>query len=364
MQAYSSLEARFARLSAIQDALGILQWDAETMMPEGASEGRADQLATLKGLAHEILVAPLTGDLLEQALQEQDSLVEWQKGNLREMRRLYLHAAAVPGDLVEANSRAVTRAEMAWRSARQDSNFERLKPHLAEVLSLQRQVGQVRGEALGLSSYDALLDSYDPGLRQAAIDPLFADLRRGLPELISRAQAQQTRRPRIEPLQGPFPVEVQQQLGSRLMRAVGFDFSRGRLDVSLHPFCGGATEFVRIKTRSTESSFTEALMGVLHESGHALYEQGRPEKWRRQPVGLARGMTLHESQSLLIEMQAGRSREFVSYLAPALREAFGGTGPAWSAENLYCIYTQVEPGFIRVDADEVTYPAHILIRYE
>jgi carboxypeptidase Taq len=157
---------------------------------------------------------------------------------------------------------------------------------------------------------------------------------------------------------------VQEKLGTRLMQAVGFDFSRGRLDVSLHPFCGGATDDVRITTRYTESSFAGALMGVLHESGHALYEQNRPEKWRGQPVGLARGMTLHESQSLLIEMQAGRSREFVSYLATVLRDAFGGTGPAWSAENLYRICTHVEPGFIRVDADEVTYPAHILVRYE
>jgi carboxypeptidase Taq len=280
------------------------------------------------------------------------------------MQRLYLHAAAVPGDLVEANSRAVSRAEMAWRSARKASDFGMLKPHLAEVLSLQRQIGQAKGEALGLSPYDALLDSYDPGLRQATIDPLFDDLRAGLPALIREVQAHQAERPPVEPLRGPFPVEVQQRLGEGLMQAVGFDLSRGRLDVSLHPFCGGSTGDVRITTRYDEASFVGALMGVLHESGHALYEQGRPEEWRRQPVGLTRGMTLHESQSLLIEMQAGRSREFVTYLAPLLREAFGGTGSAWDAENLHRIYTKVEPGFVRVDADEVTYPAHILVRYE
>jgi carboxypeptidase Taq len=364
MDAYRSLEARFARMSAIEDALGILQWDAETMMPAGAGDGRSDQLATLKGLAHEILTAPQTRDLLAEAAREQDDLGPWQRANLREMRRLYLHAAAVPGDLVEANSRAVTRAEMVWREARQESDFAKLEPHLAEVLSLQRQIGEAKGEALGLSPYDALLDGYDPGLRQARIDPVFAELRAELPELIRAAQGYQATRPRIHPLEGSFPADTQRRIGEALMGAVGFDFHRGRLDVSLHPFCGGATGDVRITTRYDESNFVGALMGVLHETGHALYEQGRPEEWRRQPVGLARGMTLHESQSLLIEMQACRTVEFVSYLAPLLREAFGHEGPAWSAENLHRIYTEVKPGLIRVDADEVTYPAHILVRYE
>lgn len=148
------------------------------------------------------------------------------------------------------------------------------------------------------------------------------------------------------------------------MRAVGFDFERGRLDVSLHPFCGGATDDVRITTRYDEDDCMRALMGVLHETGHALYEQGRPSAWRHQPVGSARGMSLHESQSLLVEMQACRSREFCEFLAPVLRSEFHGEGPAWEAENLHRLATRVEPGFIRVDADEVTYPAHILLRYE
>ena len=364
MDAYRSLEARFARLASIEDALGILQWDAETMMPDGASEGRADQLATLKGLAHEILTASSTGELLDQAAQDQAGLSDWQSANLREMRRLYLHAAAVPADLVEANSRAVSRSEMAWREARRDSDFAKLRPYLREVLSLQRQIGQAKGEALGLSPYDALLDSYDPGLRQARIDPIFAELRSGLSDLIHAARARQEACPPVQELVGPFPTGIQRAIGEQLMRAVGFDFHRGRLDVSLHPFCGGSTGDVRITTRYDESNFFGALMGVLHETGHALYEQGRPEEWRRQPVGLARGMTMHESQSLLVEMQACRTPEFLSYLAPLAREAFGGQGDAWSADNLHRIATRVAPGFIRVDADEVTYPAHILVRYD
>jgi carboxypeptidase Taq len=147
------------------------------------------------------------------------------------------------------------------------------------------------------------------------------------------------------------------------MRAIGFDFERGRLDISHHPFCGGSAGDIRITTRYDEADFTSSLMGVLHETGHAMYEAGLPEAWRYQPVGGALGMAIHESQSLLIEMQVCRSRPFLAYAGPLMRQAFDGSGPAWELENLYRLYTRVEPGFIRVDADEVTYPAHIILRY-
>ena len=163
--------------------------------------------------------------------------------------------------------------------------------------------------------------------------------------------------------EGPFAVEKQRALGLRMMAALGYDLERGRLDVSTHPFCGGADNDVRITTRYDEDDFARALMGVLHETGHALYEQGRPQAWLSQPVGQARGMSIHESQSLLVEMQACRSREFLSFAAPLMRETFGGTGPSWEAEAVWRRYTKVAPGFIRVDADEVTYPAHIILRY-
>lgn len=362
MTSYASLETRFARLSAIEGAAGILGWDAQTLMPDGAAETRGEQLAALRGLAHEILTAPETADRLAEA-EAAGGLDPWPSANLHEMRRAYIHAAAVPRDLVEASSRAVTRSEMVWREARRDADFARLAPYLAEVLRLQREIGQAKGAALGLDPYDALLDSYDPGMRRAVIDPLFSDLTSWLPGLITAARARQAEAGEPLPLDGPFPIETQRQLGLTLMRALGFDEARGRLDISLHPFCGGATDDVRITTRYDEGDFSRALMGVLHETGHALYEQGRPAAWRHQPVGSARGMSLHESQSLIVEMQACRSREFVSYLAPLLRQAFGRSGPAWDAENLFRLYTRVAPGFIRVDADEATYPAHILLRY-
>jgi carboxypeptidase Taq len=148
-----------------------------------------------------------------------------------------------------------------------------------------------------------------------------------------------------------------------LMEHIGFDFDHGRLDISLHPFCGGVPDDVRITTRYFEHDFAQSLMGVLHETGHAMYERNLPAAWRLQPVGEARGMAMHESQSLLVEMQVCRGPEFLGFAAPLMRDAFSGEGAAWDTRNLSRLYTKVEPGFIRVDADEVTYPAHVILRY-
>lgn len=366
MNAYQRLERRFARIAAIGDALGILGWDQQTMMPDGAAEGRGEQTATLFVLAHEMLTAPEVGDWLAEAeadAQAGGGLDPVRVANLREMRRDHRHATAVPSDLVEAFTKATTRCEMAWRTARADSDFAALLPSLAEVLRLTRETAGAKAAAFGLSPYDALLDQYDPGARAARIDAVFDALAADLPDLIQRVIDKQAAGPEPVAPAGPFPVERQKALGETLMRQAGFDFTRGRLDVSLHPFCGGATGDVRITTRYDEEDFTSSLMGVLHETGHALYEQGRPAGLENQPVGRARGMAAHESQSLIVEMQASRSADFIGWLAPVAREVFGGSGPAWEADNLRRLYTRVERGFIRVDADEVTYPAHVILRY-
>jgi carboxypeptidase Taq len=360
---YAELERRFGRLSAINRAGAILNWDRSTMMPEGASEDRADQLATLNVLAHEIIVAPDMPDLLSRAEEGCGALGVWQAANLREMRHAWTHANALPADLVEARTRAASACEMAWREARKAADFERLLPTLDEVVTLTRRVGEAKAAALGLPLYDALLDEYEPGGRSARIDTLFGELRAFLPDLLRRVTERQKRMGAPLPLDGPFPVEAQRGLGERLIRTIGFDFTHGRLDVSAHPFTGGTPDDVRITTRYDEADFARALMGVLHECGHALYELGLPSDWRRQPVGNARGMVLHESQSLLMEMQACRSDAFIAFAAPLMRAAFGKTGPAWEADNIHRLYTRVAPGFIRVDADEVTYPLHIMLRY-
>ena len=362
--AYAELERRFERLDALQGASAVLDWDSQTMMPAGGSGDRAEQCAALALVCHETLTDPALAEALDRAeADEAAGLDAWQAANLAEMRRQWTHAHAVEARLVEALSRATSLCEMRWRKARAGDDFAGLAPLLAEVVALTAESAEAKAAALGCSPYDALLDAYEPGGRAADIDALFADLAAFLPDFIARALDRQARAPAPLPLDGPFALAAQRALGRKLMETVGFDFEHGRLDVSDHPFCGGTADDVRITTRYSESDFTKALMAVLHETGHAMYERGLPPAWRRQPVGKAGSMSLHESQSLLLEMQACRGPEFAAFVAPLLREAFGRDGPAWQPDNLLHLYTRVEPGLIRVDADEVTYPAHVLLRY-
>lgn len=361
--AYAHLEQRFAKLARLQDIAAMLQWDSAAMMPAGGAEPRAEQLALLKVMSHELLTDAAVGDWLAGAEGEAGAFDEWQRVNLAEMRRSYLRATAVPADLVSALSLACSRCETVWRKARPASDFAMVLPAMDEQLRLIREQAQALAAALDLSPYDALLDGYEPDGRAADIDVVFDDLATFLPDFIQQALDHQARQPAPQKPSGPFPIEAQRQLGVKLMGTLGFDFDRGRLDTSLHPFCGGIPDDVRITTRYNEGDFMPALMGVIHETGHALYEQGLPATWRQQPVGQARGMSVHESQSLLAEMQAARSREFLSYAAPLMRAAFGGEGAAWELDNIQRVYTRVQRGTIRVDADEATYPAHVILRY-
>jgi len=363
MTAYRQLESRFQRHSVVQGAMAVLHWDSAVMMPLGGASARSDQLAELALVCHEILTAPNLQDLLNAAEEEVEELDDWQQANVAEMRRRWLHANAVPAQLVRRLSEASSGCEIAWRDARAQDDFESVRPHLELVVELTRQSAQVKSEFLGCSPYDALLDEYDPGSRITDIEPLFDELAEFLEEFIGEVIEVQGRRPRPVTPRGRFPVETQHRLGEDLMRRLGFDFERGRLDTSHHPFTGGIPEDLRLTTRYDEDDFTSGLMAVLHETGHALYDRGLPEKWRHQPVGSSRGMSMHESQSLIIEMQASRSDAFIHYLAPLLREAFASDGDEWQADNLIRVYRQVSPSLIRVDADEVTYPLHVIMRF-
>jgi carboxypeptidase Taq len=362
MTPYENLETRFRRMALIGEANAFLSWDQSVNMPEASAASRAEQMATLSVLAHEEMSRPEVAAWLDAAEGSNAALDSWQRANLREMRRGWVHATAVPADLVAASVKANAASEMAWRAARPAGDFKAVQPFLAEGLRLAREIGAAKAARLGTGLYDALLDQYEPGGRGAAIDAIFAELEGFLPGAIEAALARQAAMPARQP-KGPFPVARQRALSERLMRVIGFPFARGRLDVSHHPFSGGTPDDLRITTRYDEGDFAKALMATLHETGHALYEAGLPKAWRRQPVGEARGMAMHESQSLLLEMQCCRSREFIAFAAPIMREALGGSGPDWEAENLHRLATRVERGFIRVDADEVTYPAHVILRY-
>ena len=330
------------------------------MMPPGGSQARGEALAELSVLQHQILTDKNVAVWLEGAAQE--NLNDIEQANLREMTRQYQQAALLPEALVEAKSLAGSKCEHAWRSQRPANDWDGFAENLKEVVKLSREEARLRADAKGCSPYDALLDIYEPDMTSARLDELFGDLKTWLPDLLTQVVEKQAQQPLIAP-QGPFPIDLQREIGVETMARLGFDFNGGRLDVSAHPFCGGVPEDVRITTRYDENELLSALLGVVHETGHARYEQNLPRSWPGQPVALARSTAIHESQSLFFEMQLGRSEAFLKQLLPSVVERFGDQ-PAFSESNFVAWNQRVKPGYIRVDADEVSYPAHVVLRYE
>jgi len=363
MSSYARLEEKLRDITRLREIQAITGWDEACMMPSGGGAGRSQALATLTSIIHERLCDPEIGELLNRVRGEPTELDPWQSANLTSIERTYVEASAVPAELVHARRLATLRCEQAWRQARAANDWPGILPLLDEVVNLTRQQADALGDAMGLARYDALLDTYEAELRVADIEPVFDDLKQYLPDVLDQVLARQEP---LRELSGPFRIEDQRALCEQVMGILGFDFERGRFDVSHHPFCGGVPDDTRITTRYEESSFIESFMAICHETGHALYQQGLPPDWRDQPVGDSMGAAIHESQSLLMELQVCRSREFISAVAPAIRTSFGRSehDPAWSADGLYRHATRVERGFIRVDADELTYPLHVILRFE
>ena len=362
MTAYDRLAARFARIATVGEAAAMLSWDASVMMPPGGAAARGDQLAVLSGLVHELTTAPAMADDLAEA-EEAPPFELWRAANLRLMRHRYAQSVALPADLVEARSRASSGCEAIWREARPASDFAAVRPALAEVVRLTREAGVALGEAFRMSPYDALMDGFQRGVRSADVEPIFSDYAAFLADALPRAEEMQAARGAGRPLQGPFPVDVQEALCRRLSEAAGLDYSHARLDRSAHPFSGGTPTDIRITSRYREEECFQSLMGVMHETGHALYEEGLPAAHARQPVGEAAGMAAHESQSLLIELQVCRSDAYLSWVGPRLHAEFGGDPALYTADNLGRLLRHVERGFIRVESNEVTYPAHVILRF-
>ncbi len=360
---YQQLENEFKRLHALRAAASLLRWDAAVMMPRGSVEQRGEQLAVLETESHAVLTAPKIARLLDRAAANASGLNGWQLANLHGMRREHDHAISIPNSLITRLAKAIALAESRWRDAKQESNFALFAPHLEEVLKLTRDRAQILGRALQLDPYDALIDEFSPGLTSAEIDQVFATLSQRLPMLIQQAIDKQSSES-VLPLNAKVTTVKQRALALELMKALGFPFDQGRLDESEHPFTGGISGDIRITTRFAVNDVLSGLMGVLHETGHAMYSQGLPIDYRGQPVGNDAGMAIHESQSLLVEMLVGRSRAFVHYLHRLLSDTLNVTGVEWQEENIYRLLTRVQRGAIRVNADELTYPVHIMLRYE
>lgn len=359
MQAYKRLEERFAQLTALRQIDSLLDWDRSVLMPEKGGELRAQQVAALNVLIHEKMTDPQVGDWL--AKTDRKSLNDWQRANVEMMEWLYAHETALPAALIEKKMLQETKTELVWRRARAESDFGVVRDDLARLLDIVREQARVKGAALKKPAYDAMMDGYAPHMTSKEVDVIFDDLAQFLPPFISAVLEVQK-----DPVDFPaVPVEKQQQFGRQLAEFLGFDASWGRLDVSAHPFSMGVGGDVRITTRYNENDFMNSIQGVAHEAGHGFYDRHTPAEWWHQPVGRSQnmGMVIHESQSLSLDMQLGRCREYWEFLSPHLQKAFGVSGPAWSGDNLYRHAVRVERGFIRVDADEVTYPAHVILRY-
>ena len=362
MNAYDRLTARFARIATVGEAGAMLGWDASVMMPPGGAAARGDQLAVLSGLVHELTTAPAMADDLAEAEQAPPT-DPWAAANLQQMRHRHLQSVALPAALVEARSRANSGCEAIWRRARPASDFASVRPALEEVVRLTREASVALGEAFEMSPYDALMDGFQRGVRAADVEPIFSNYADFLATALPKAEAIQAANGPGRPLQGPFPVAVQEALCQRLSAAAGLDYNHARLDRSAHPFSGGTPTDIRITSRYSEDECFQSLMGVMHETGHALYEAGLPPEHARQPVGEAAGMAAHESQSLLIELQVCRSDAYLSWLGPQLHTAFGGEAALYFGRNLGRLLRHVDRGFIRVEANEVTYPAHVILRF-
>jgi carboxypeptidase Taq len=360
---YQQLEQEFRRLHAFRGALSLLRWDAAVMMPRGSSDVRGEQLAALETEHHALLTTPKVARLLERAEAGASQLEDWSRANLREMRRQRDHAIATPPSLIARLAKATARAEVFWVEARKANDFKIFAPHLAEVVHLVRDKAALLGQARNLAPYDALVDVFTPGISTADIDTIFKALSRKLPGLINEAITVQAAVTPL-PLAGKFTVGRQRALAVDVLKALGFPFDRGRLDESEHPFTEGVPGDIRVTTRFDVNDPFSGLLGAVHETGHAMYDLGLPVQWRDQPVGRDRGLALEESQSLLFEMTLCRSRPFVKYLRPLLEKHLQVSGPEWSEENLYRHLVRVRRSLIRMDADELTYPAHIMLRYE
>ncbi len=365
---YQSLEKTFYRLAQLNHANAFLGWDQQVMMPPKGNDARGRAIAELSVMQSEILQAPYLEDEFAQAELGLAGLESWQQANLQEMKITWQRAKAIPKALVEAESLACNECEHAWRSLRAANNWHDFEPLLQRVFDLTKEKAQILNEHLGAekqyaNDYEALLDIFDPGTRMSRIDPVFAQLKTELPGLLTEIVAKQNSEAAAIKQTAKVAKAQQIELAKEVMSVLGFDFAGGRLDEATHPFSGGVSEDSRITSRYSEDNVIDGLMAIVHETGHARYESGLNPQWRYKPVGDSMGMGVHESQSLFFELQLGHSNAFIGALAPMLQKHLGNNA-VFEKNNIIKLINHVEPGLIRVSADEVTYPLHVILRYE
>ena len=366
--AYAFLLRELREVALLSSVSSLLSWDEQTHLPPKGAAHRADQAAAIASLRHARFTSQRVRDLLgeaESALSGPERSGDGDvAANLRETRRLYDRAVRLPPSLVEEMSHTEVLAQQAWAEARRKSDFPAFEPWLDKTLRLKRQQADCLGYAATGDPYDALLDEYEPGETAAGIAVMFESLHGPLVDLVGRI-ADSSRKAPADLLCRHYPAAAQEALGREVARAVGFDFDAGRLDTSVHPFCSDlGPGDVRITTRYREDDFADAFFGVLHETGHALYEQGLPGEHFGTPLGMAASLGIHESQSRLWENFVGRGRPFWHWCLPKARAAFPKALAGVGEEEWYFAVNDVRPSFIRTEADEATYNLHVLLRFE
>jgi carboxypeptidase Taq len=363
-EAYADLIRRTKEASLLGSCASLLDWDEQTYMPRQGATHRAEQLALLARLRHEMATAPEVGQLLaevegSEVVRDADSVPA---ANVREIRRAYDRAVKLPKELVEELARVTSLAKQVWQEARKRKEFARFEPWLEKVVRLKRQ----EAEAVGYQGapYDALLDEYEPGATTAQISRTFAALREELVPLVG-AILGSGRQPDRGILEREYPVDRQEVFGQAAAAAIGFDFAAGRLDRTVHPFCStmGPGD-CRLTTRYNPHFFNEAFFGVLHEAGHGMYEQGLDPHHAGTPAGSPASLGIHESQSRLWENQVGRGRPFWEHFFPRARQVFFDALADVRLDDFLFAVNDVRPSFIRVEADEATYNMHIILRFE
>jgi carboxypeptidase Taq len=362
--AYDELIRRAQEEALLASCAELLGWDEETYMPRAGVANRGNQQALLAGLQHEKATDPRVGELL--ATVESSALVKNPEAveavNVRALRRQYDRQIRLPRRLVEEVVRTTTFAQQAWTDARGRADFTRFRPWLEKIVVLKRHQAECLGYAM--TAYDALLDEYEPGATTAGIAVLFAALRQDLVPLVN-AITYSRRRANVSILHRPFPLDRQRIFAEAVAAAIGFDFRRGRLDAAPHPFFSSiGPADCRITTRYDPDYFGEGFFSLLHEVGHGLYEQGLDARYHGTPMAEAPSLGMHESQSRLWENPVGRSRPFWEHFFPRAQQMFHESLADVYLNEFHFAVNHVEPSFIRVGADELTYNLHILVRFE
>jgi carboxypeptidase Taq len=361
--AFERAALRFARAGKLTAAGMMLSWDAQTSMPLGGAWARGEEMAALTEATTDLIGSRAAVEELDEAQAMAGALAPRERSDLKEMRRVAAHAAAAPMELQAARARLSQRLQAIWPAARAASDFATFAGPFGELLAVIREIASAKGEALGLTPYGALIDENDPGVGQSTIDPIFAELAAFLPPLIGEVRERQARWP--APIAfGEASVERQAALADALALAVGHRRDHFRIDAAPHPFSvPHSPGDVRFTTRYDVANPRFSICATLHEAGHAMYEFNLPRDLAFRPAGQARGASVHESQSLALEMVAGRSREFLAFLAPLAARTLGGAAGAWSIANVLNAWRRLGDGFIRVEADEIAYPLHVILRY-